>query len=357
MFLLLFYFSLAILVSFLCSILESVLLSLTPSFISAARAKGGRAGRLLEDLKRNVDRPLASILSLNTIAHTIGAAGVGAQAQVVFENIPLSVISGVLTFLILVVSEIIPKTLGAVYWRPLAVPSAYIIQFLIYCMYPLVLMSQGISKILTPGGHAATISREEINAMADLGHREGVIDETDARVLRSAMAFKNVRVRDVMTPRPVVHTLRAESTIREVMSGDKELVYSRYLVLAGPEKLSGFVLRNDILAAAAADNWERAIRELTSEVIILPEQATVKKALSTFLKRREHMAAVVDEFGSFSGVVTLEDVLETLIGQEIMDEADEVEDLRTFAREVFNKQMEKSPASREERKAPDKEVS
>ena len=264
----------------------------------------------------------------------------------VFQSVPLSVISGGLTFLILVVSEIIPKTLGAVYWRPLAVPSAYMIQFLIYCMYPLVLMSQGISRLLTPGGDAATISREEINAMADLGYREGVIDAADARVLRSAMAFQNVRVKEVMTPRPVVHTLRAGLTIREVMDGDRELSYSRYPVLSAPEKLSGFVLRSDILAAAAEDEFARTIGQLSSEVIILPEQATLKRALSIFLKRREHLAAVVDEFGAFSGVVTLEDVLETLIGQEIMDEADEVEDLRAFAREVFNKQLQDSPANK-----------
>lgn len=341
--LLIFYFSLAILVSFLCSILEAVLLSLTPSYISAALSSGSRSGRLLDSLKRKVDRPLAAILSLNTIAHTVGAAGVGAQAQVVFDSLPLSVISGVLTLLILVFSEIIPKTLGAIYWRSLAVPSAFICQFLIYLLWPLVIMAQSISRLMSRDGSAATISREEIHAMADLGHREGVIDEADARVLQSAISFPSIRVTEVMTPRPVVKVINEKSTVREVMAEEEELGFSRYPVLRDAETLSGYVLRSDILAAAAKDNWDQTIGKLASEVIIFPELTSVKRALSTFLKRREHLAAVVDEFGAFCGVVTLEDVIETLIGQEIMDEADEVEDLRAHAREISaNRSVAKS---------------
>jgi len=337
MILLLFYFFLAIFVSFLCSILESVLLSLTPSFISARQSDGSRTGRLLDHLKRQVDRPLAAILSLNTIAHTVGAAGVGAQAQVVFQNLPLSVISGVLTLLILVFSEIIPKTLGAIYWRPLAVPSAWIIQVLIYGLWPLVIMSQGISRLLNPGGKATTVSREEINAMAELGHEEGVIDEADAQVLRSAVSFPSVLVKDVMTPRTVVKHLSGQDTVADILAKKDFLTYSRYPVLSDPETLGGYVLKSDILGRAAAGEWDCTIEELSSSLIILIEQAKVKRALATFLKRKEHLAAVVDEFGSFAGVITLEDAIETLIGQEIMDEADEVEDLRDFARKRVQK--------------------
>ncbi|MEX0324134.1 MAG: CNNM domain-containing protein [Puniceicoccaceae bacterium] len=332
--LLFFYFALAVVVSFLCSVLEAVLLSLTPSFIQAVKKTGSRTGRLLDKLKRNVDRPLAAILSLNTIAHTVGAAGVGAQAQRVFENVPLSIISGILTLLILVFSEIIPKTLGAIYWRPLAVPSAYVIQGLIYPMWPLVLLSRSISRLLRRDGENARISREEINAMTDLGQREGVIDEADARVLRSALHFPSVRVTEVMTPRPVVKVLSTDETIRQAMDRLEELTFSRYPVLSDPETIYGFALRSDILESAARDAWTRTIGDLSSDVIILPEQATVKHALKVFLSRHEHLAVVVDEFGSFSGVVTLEDAIETLIGQEIIDEGDEVEDMRILARKL-----------------------
>lgn len=332
--LLLFYLSLAILVSFLCSILEAVLLSLTPSYISAAQKDGTRVGRLLEQLKRNVDRPLAAILSLNTIAHTVGAAGVGAQAQVVFQSIPLSIISGLLTLVILVFSEIIPKTLGALYWRVLASPSAYVIQVLIYTMWPLVLLSQAISGLLSKDSSGTGVSREEINAMADLGRREGVIDAADARILRSAMTFPKIRIREVMTPRPVVKSLSAGQTVKEVMENIDKLTFSRYPVLEDAETIHGFTLRSRILERAALDDWDKSMQELSSEVIILSENTTVKSALAVFLKRHEHLAVVVDEFGSYAGVVTLEDAIETLIGQEIMDEADEVEDMRAFALKV-----------------------
>jgi CBS domain containing-hemolysin-like protein len=170
--------------------------------------------------------------------------------------------------------------------------------------------------------------------MADLGHREGVIDAADARVLQSAMRFPLVRIQEVMTPRPVVKVLSTEETIREAMERIGELRFSRYPVMSNPETITGFALRSDILESAAHQHWDRKIKELTSEVIILPEQASVKHALKQFLSRHEHLAVVVDEFGSFAGVLTLEDAIETLIGHEIMDEADEVEDMRALAKKI-----------------------
>lgn len=335
--LLVFYFSLAIGVSFVCSILEAVLLSLSPSFISAAQSSRVRAGRLLERLKSNVDRPLAAILSLNTMAHTFGAAGVGAQAQVVFENVAVSVISAVLTLAILVISEIIPKTLGAVHWRILAFPSAYLIEFLTVAMWPLVVLSQVISRLLTPKVKGATISRDEISAMTDIGQQEGVIDPADARILRSVMKFQALQVTDVFTPRPVVKSLDASSTVREVIDSGMVRNYSRYPVLSDGEAIEGYALRSEILAEAARDNWDRTIRELSHKIIIVPELSPLRTVFGVFLRKREPMAAVVDEFGSFAGVLTLEDVIESLIGHEIMDEGDEVEDLRRFAREQLGK--------------------
>ncbi|MFP4358079.1 MAG: CNNM domain-containing protein [Puniceicoccaceae bacterium] len=331
---LLFYFSLAIGLSFLCSILEAVLLSLTPAYISVLRDSGSRAGKLLEKLKLDVDRPLSAILSLNTIAHTVGAAGVGAQAQVVFESVPFSVISGVLTLLILVLSEIIPKTLGATFWRPLAVPSAYLIQSLTVLLAPFVLLSSLLSGIITRGRREPAISRDEIHAATFMGEREGVLDRSDAKMLQSVMRFQSITVNDVYTPRPVVKYLLARNSVREVLQAEKELKFSRYPVLGDSENIVGYVLRNELLMAAANDQWDRRIETLAHTGMIIPEQMPIKRAFTMFLRRRAHLAMVVDEFGSFSGVLTLEDVIESLIGHEIMDEGDSVEDLRDFARNL-----------------------
>ncbi|NBD38598.1 MAG: DUF21 domain-containing protein, partial [Verrucomicrobia bacterium] len=217
------YFLLAIGVSFLCSVLEAVFLSVTPSFVSAAAGEGSRWGRILKKLKDDVERPLAAILSLNTIAHTVGAAGVGAQAQIVFRNIPLSVISGILTLLILVLSEIIPKTLGAHYWRQLAPGSTLLIHFLTILLLPLVALSRAISRFLSKGSHAGAISRGEISAIAEMGRQEGILDQSDARALRGVLDFQGQRVRDVFTPRVVVKHIDPQTTIGRFFSEDPEL--------------------------------------------------------------------------------------------------------------------------------------
>jgi CBS domain containing-hemolysin-like protein len=329
--LLLIYLAVAIGVSFFCSILEAVLLSIPPSYIASTK---GKTSLLLEYLKKDIDRPLASILSLNTVAHTVGAAGVGAQAQIVFQNLPFSVISGILTLLILVFSEIIPKTLGAQYWRPLSIPCAYLIKWLIYLMWPLVFVSSMFSRLLTRGKSCqATISRDEIRAIADLGHQEGILDTYDTKILHSLMAFQSIKIERILTPRTVVSTFSADQKITEVINEVKNTNYSRYPILNAPEEVLGYVLRSEILMAAANDKWQTKLFELLHELPIITEQIPVKKALGIFLRGRVHIAAVVDEFGSFSGVVTLEDVIETLIGHEIMDEGDTVENLRQFARE------------------------
>lgn len=332
--LLLVYLALAIGVSFLCSILEAVLLSMPPSYVFALKQSGSRAGGILSRLREELDRPLAAILSLNTVAHTVGAAGVGAQAQFVFQSVPFAVISGVLTLLILIVSEIIPKTLGATYWRALAVPSIYVIQALVVLMWPLVVMSQGLGKWLRPKQAEATVSRDELLAMTNLGLQEGVIDRADADLLRGVLKFQAKHVEDVYTPRPVVVSLWADSTIRQAMAQLDRLTYSRYPVLEDQDQILGYVLKIDLLTAAAKDEWDRDLRGLVREMPIVSQRMPLKGALTLFLGSREHMAAVVDEFGSFGGVLTLEDVVETLIGHEIIDEADKVKDLRQLAREA-----------------------
>ena len=326
------YFLLAIGVSFLCSILEAVLLSITPSFVSAAADEGNRWGKILKNLKEDVERPLAAILSLNTIAHTVGAAGVGAQAQIVFQHIPLSVVSAILTLLILILSEIIPKTLGAHYWRQLAPVSTMLTHYLTIFLMPLVILSRFISRFLSGGDQAGSITRGEISAIAEMGQREGILDQSDAQALRSVLDFQGQHVRDVFTPRVVVRHIDPKQTIGELFSSDPDLPFSRYPLLDTNEKIEGYVLKNDLLAAAAKGERDLTTAGLSREVLIVPDTAPLKTLFGKFLRRKEHLAVVVDEFGSFAGIISLEDILETLIGHEIMDEADEVEDMRDFAR-------------------------
>ncbi len=329
---LIFYFSLAILVSFLCSILEAVMLSMTPSFVASLQERKRPVAKRMEELKRDPEKPLAAILTLNTIAHTVGAAGVGAQAQVVFQHIPLSVISGVLTLGILVLSEIIPKTLGATYWRALAVPSTYLTLILIWILYPFILLSRGISRLISPETVHSQVSRDEIAAMAELGYEGGVIDRTETDALRSLIRFGSQTIEDIYTPRTVTLFFQADSTIREVIHRHPKIAYSRIPVIGrSADDVLGYVAKHDILEAAVAGRLDFRVRDFVRKVIVVPMNALVAPLFQRFLCEHEHFAVVADEYGGVAGVVTLEDLIETMIGQEIMDESDAVADLRQWA--------------------------
>lgn len=352
--LLLFYLALAIGVSFLCSILEAVLLSLTPSFVVAMREDGGNpAGRILENLKQDLDRPLAAILTLNTAAHTIGAAGVGAQAHAVFEHLPTTVISAVLTILILVFSEIIPKTIGGFFWKALAVPSAYVIQFLTVAFLPFVLLSQGISRFITPKTREPAVSREEIMAMTDMGQEQGVLDEADANTIQSVMRFRSLKVRDVLTPRSVVQSLKSGMTLHEAKAVISGFTFSRYPVIDKSDRIDGYVLQADLLTKAGDGDPDQPIDELVRPVSVVLDNLPLKQAMALFLRKREHLAIVIDEFGSFKGVVTLEDVVEALIGLEIMDEVDTVENMQALARETYHSRSADPEQTVSENRGPD----
>lgn len=329
--LLIFYFALAIGVSFLCSILEAVLLSITPAYVAHLKETGSPAGRVLDRQKTDPERPLSAILSLNTVAHTVGAAGVGAQAQIVFETLSVSVISAILTLAILVFSEIIPKTIGATYWRPLAVPSAYLTQVLTIGLWPLVLMSRGIGRLISRENATAGMSREEIAALAELGREQGVIDQSESEGLRNLLRFQKYKVSDVLTPRVVAFTLREDQTVSDAVNDERPLRFSRIPLLRPDDRFAGYVMKDEVLAAAARDEHDRPLRELAREVMVVSAVAPLRKVFRRFLRNREHLAVVVDEYGSFAGIVTLEDILETLIGSEIMDEVDEVADMRRLA--------------------------
>ena len=336
--LLLLYVALAIGVSFLCSVMEAVLLSVTPSYVAALEREGSTVGKRLHQFKENVDRPLAAILSLNTIAHTVGAAGVGAQAAVVFGEAYTGIVAGVLTLLILVLSEIIPKTLGAVYWRTLTPALVRLLTATIIVMWPLVKLSQGLTYLLSQDEDEAAFSREEFTAMAELGEEEGVFEEKESRILRNLFRFNSLRVKDVMTPRTVIFQMPERKTIGDVVEEHDEFRFSRIPVYDGdPDDITGYVLKDEMLLRAAQEEFDVSLSEISRDILVVHETLALPDLLERLLDRLEHIALVVDEYGGVAGVVTMEDVVETLLGLEIVDEADSVEDMQALARKQWFK--------------------
>lgn len=340
--LLILYLFLAIGVSFLCSILEAVLLSITPSYVAMLERDNQKAGVLLRSLKKDIDQPLAAILSLNTIAHTIGAAGVGAQAQVVFGSAYVTIASIILTLLILVFSEIIPKTLGATYWKKLSGFTARVTNVLIYITYPFVLLSKGITKLLSSDENRPSISREEIGAMAELGHEEGIFEEEESNIFRNLIRFNSLKVKDIMTPRIVVVKFSEEMAVEDVLDSEDELRVSRVPVFGETdEDITGYVLKNDMFLELSKGNGEKKLKELKREILIVPEMSSIKNLFEKLLKSQDHIAIAVDEYGGFSGVVTMEDVVETLLGMEIVDEIDAIDDMQKLARRQWRERAKK----------------
>ena len=336
--LLVFYVALAIGVSFLCSMMEAVLLSVTPSYVAALERKGSAVGERIHEFKENVDRPLAAILSLNTIAHTVGAAGVGAQAAIVFGEAYTGIVAAILTLLILVLSEIIPKTLGAVYWRTLTPSVVRMLTATIIAMWPLVKLSQGITHLLSQEEEETAFSREEFTAMAELGEEEGVFEEKESRILRNLFRFNSLRVKDVMTPRTVIFDLPENTTIGEVVEEHDEFRFSRIPVYDDdPDDITGYVLKDEMLLRAAQEEFDVTLEEMARNILVVHETLPLPDLLERLLDRLEHIALVVDEYGGVAGVVTLEDVVETLLGLEIVDEADSVEDMQALARKQWFK--------------------
>ena len=336
--LLVFYVLLALGVSFLCSVLEAVLLSVTPSYVAALEDDRPAAAEQLRTLKDDIDRPLAAILSLNTIAHTIGAAGAGAQAAKVYGSASVGIFSAVLTLLILIISEIIPKTLGASYWRELAPLSARSLRLLILVLYPLVVMSQGITRLLARGEKQASVSREEITALAELGHQEGVFEKEESRILKNLFRFSSLRVRGIMTPRTVLFALPETRTVGEVMHDHTHLRFSR-IPLYGKNRddITGYVLKDDLLLKAAQDEQALALSDFKREMFVVPDTLPLPEFFERLLDKSEHIALVVDEYGGVAGVASMEDVVETLLGLEIVDEADSAEDMQELARQQWLK--------------------
>lgn len=336
---LLLYVLLGLSCSFVCSLCEGVLLTSSLSYIEVRAEAGDRAGILMRRHKDNVERPISAILTLNTIAHTVGAAGAGVEATAIFGSEYIGVISAVLTLLILVFSEIIPKTLGAVHWKPLLGFTAYTIQILVWVLYPAVWAFDRLTRLLTPAEREATVTRGEIEVMARISTGEGGLVEGERVILRNLLRLGRVHVSDIMTPRTVMLSFPQNCTVGEVMQAHPLLPFSRIPIYdQSPDDTNTFVLRSDILSAAAEDRDSATLAGLARPLHSIPETMTVDRVLAEFVSRNEHIFLVFDEFGGAAGIITLEDAVESLLGVEITDESDPVADLRLLAQQRYERQ-------------------
>ena len=339
--LLIFYLLLALAVSFFCSIAEAVLLSVRPAYIAALERKDSKGAQTLKRLRDNLDRPLAAILTANTIAHTVGAAGIGAQAMIVFGSGSVGITSAILTLLILVFSEIIPKTLGATYWQPLAPMFAFLISGLTRTLLPLVWLSEKLTRLISHAGASASIfSRDEMEAMAEIGAKEGLLEARELTIVTNLMRLHRLSVRDILTPRPVIFSVSEKRTVGEFFEAHADKPFSRIPIYDGEsDNITGYVLRSDLLIAQAKDQFDRTLSEFQRDFLVFPGMLTASILFDRLLHEKSHIALVVDEYGTVQGIVTLEDVVETLIGLEITDELDTVEDMQALARQRWRERM------------------
>ncbi len=338
-----FYFFAVLGVSFLCSLLESFILSVTHAHISIVSKDRPALGKKLSYFKENINRPLSAILSLNTIANTVGAASIGAITLIEFGSSWVAIMSGVLTLSILIFSEIIPKTIGALYWKRILIPATFAVQVLITMTYPLVVLLELLSKWLAKEGNGDKVSREEVIAMAELGEDEGTIEESESTVIENVLMLDDIPVEEVLTPRSVIFALDKTSSVREVLDKYNDIEFSRIPVYEeGLDNIIGIVRRHVLLKSKAEDQFDVTMGELAKPIHTVEENDSVGDVLDEFVKRREHLFMVKDQFGQVAGLITLEDAIETLLGIEIVDETDSVVDMRKLALDNWRKKRWKS---------------
>lgn len=343
--LLLFYLFLALSVSFLCSILESVLLSTPNTYLKAQQNEGVFYAATMLELKKKIDQPLSAILSLNTIAHTIGAAGVGAQATKIFGEAYFGLVSAVLTFLILVITEIIPKTLGARYWKKLTAFTTATIKYLIILTYPLVVLSNRVSDFFSEEQPEGTVSRAEMQALAEIGNEEGIFDERETRIFQNLLLLRDVRVEQIMTPRVVVRLADESLPVKEFMKNSNLLRYSRIPIYSeSPENIRGYIMRQQVFERLASGDEQFTLADVNREAMVYGPSRLVLDVWDGMLKKKEHIAFIIDEYGGLEGIVTMEDIIETLLGFEIIDETDEVPDMQQLARQRWQARKRQYPS-------------
>lgn len=348
--LLLIYATVSIFFSFLCSILEAVLLSVTGTFIKVKGQEGASYISALKELKKDVDKPLIAILTLNTLAHTVGAILVGVQAENMvsasnynssYFGIPfVGIVSGIMTVLILVVSEIIPKTIGATYWKGLA---GFTTRALNAMIFPLkwtgiLWILQLTTKAIGKSAHMNTMTREDFIAITDTAEKEGVFEPSEGQYIKSLMNFNKIKVKDIMTPRSVMFMAPQKMAIKEFFQENQDLRFSRIPVFgANRDDIKGYVLKDHILSDIIHDKPAETLEELRRELTIVPSNMPIPQVFEKMVATKEHMALVVDDYGSAQGIATMEDVIETMLGLEIMDESDNVEDMQQLARKNWEK--------------------
>ena len=327
----------AIVLSALCSTLEATLLSTPISFITGLEEQGVKGAMRLKKLKQNPDRPISAILCINTIANTVGASIVGSLVYEVYGDALVGVFSTIFTFAILILAEIIPKTIGTSYWRTLAIPASAIISAMIFIAFPLVWVLERLQRLISSKSTQVSVSREDISAMVSVATEEEVIETEEKRMIQNLLKLDEVTAHEIMTPSTVVEMAEGQMTIREFY--DSDLTHSRILVYDddNSDYVIGYVLRQEVLEKMAEDKFTATVREISRPILSFPEEEPVANIWERFLEKKEHISVIIDEYGTFRGIVTLEDVIETMLGQEIVDETDEVVDMQEYAKEQWEK--------------------
>ena len=328
----------SVLLSALCSMLEATLLSTPLSYITGLEDQGVKGAKRLKKLKVNPDRPISAILCLNTIANTVGASIVGSLVFEVYGDALVGVFSTIFTFAILILSEIIPKTIGTSYWRKLALPASVIINAMIFIAFPLVWVLERLQKRISSHSDQVSVSREDISAMVSVATEEEVIEKDEKMMIQNLLKLDEITAHEIMTPSTVVEMAEGQMTIREFYDS-ADLTHSRILVYDddNDDYVIGYALRQDVLEKMAEDKFETTVREITRPILSFPEEEPVGNIWEKFLERKEHISVIIDEYGTFRGIVTLEDVIETMLGQEIVDETDEVVDMQEYAKEQWER--------------------
>lgn len=320
-------------ISFICSILESVILSVSRPYIQLLIDKNSHSGYILKKLKNRIDEPIAAILTLNTISHTAGAAVSGALAMNIFGSSWMGAFSAILTLLILIFSEIIPKTLGAQYWKSLSPMSAYLLRGMIFILKPFIIPMNLFSKLLSRENPGSLVSKAEIFNYVRLGHSQGVLGASEVSIIENLFSLRNTRVKEIMTPRTVAFWLPPDMTVKEIQKSSIRLQFSRILLYEGQEnRVPGIVLRRDIMDHIRDKKTQVKLLDLSTKPQYVPESTTVLRLLNWLVANKTHIAVVLNEYGDYTGIVTIEDAIETLLGTEIVDEFDPAEDMQLVAK-------------------------
>ena len=360
--LLLFYAAISIFFSFLCSILEAVLLSITATFITIKKQENKAYAFTLEKLKKDVDKPLIAILTLNTVAHTVGAILVGVQAKIAYaelygnqshlifgvtftEDLMVGVVSTIMTILILVASEIVPKTIGATYWKQLANFTSKALRVMVFIMKwcGFLWILQLFTKLIgSKGEHRSVLSREDFTAMTNIAAAEGVFEESESTVIQNLLTFDKIEAKDIMTPRTVMKIASEETTIHDFFEANRPLRFSRIPIFKDrDDNITGFILKDEMLESIINNEGEQPLTAIKREILVTSRNKPIPELLKEFVDKNEHIALVVDEYGSVSGIVTQEDAIETLLGLEIMDESDNVANLQNLARKSWEQRAKR----------------